>query len=338
MSKPVVIVVPGIMGSSLEGKRWGLIWQDIWLSVATLAGDLRVLSLGSDGLTPRSDAGVTDVRATSPVEAYYGILTGFLKLCGFDVDGYGYDWRKSILNTGERLANRIQRLYPGRDVVFVAHSMGGLVARVAWKFLQQRGQDHIQRLITLGTPHRGAVSILALFGHLDPTWDLLVTAQGGPFVSREKAGRLVDDVVSTMPSVYEMLPVRGWNIMQDDAAIRNAMTYAAFNTFVSQAWLDAADTTQTFLRDAGDPSRTLCLVGTGIDTFIKVADASKLNGREGYLSSDEGDGRVPADSAAWPNASALALEGVAHHTMPYSPSVLKQLPTIIGNPSFLARA
>jgi len=46
------------------------------------------------------------------------------------------------------------------QVALVCHSMGGLAAR-AW--LREHGDERVQQVITLGTPHRGTV--LARFGH-----------------------------------------------------------------------------------------------------------------------------------------------------------------------------
>jgi pimeloyl-ACP methyl ester carboxylesterase len=81
---------------------------------------------------------------------------------------FAYDWRLSCRYNARRLkavvepalerwraldeANREARL------IFICHSMGGLVAR--WYVEQERGAAHTRKLITIGTPHRGAVAAL----------------------------------------------------------------------------------------------------------------------------------------------------------------------------------
>ncbi len=68
---------------------------------------------------------------------------------------YTYPTYESIDLAGERLAGFIAGSFAGRtDVVLVGHSMGGLVARSA--IALHGAEAHIDRLITLGTPHRGS--------------------------------------------------------------------------------------------------------------------------------------------------------------------------------------
>ena len=58
-------------------------------------------------------------------------------------------------------------------VVLVCHSMGGLVARA---YLRRFGSAHVERLVTLGTPHHGSVLAHTFPGvclgqmHLDNAW------------------------------------------------------------------------------------------------------------------------------------------------------------------------
>ncbi|MGH4000043.1 MAG: lipase/acyltransferase domain-containing protein, partial [Pseudonocardiaceae bacterium] len=84
---------------------------------------------------------------------------------GADVVAVPYDFRRSIVEAAERvdavvcahLAGLSQAERAGR-VIVVAHSMGGLVARV-WMGLLGRW-PWCRALITLGTPHRGAPKAL----------------------------------------------------------------------------------------------------------------------------------------------------------------------------------
>jgi alpha-tubulin suppressor-like RCC1 family protein/pimeloyl-ACP methyl ester carboxylesterase len=67
---------------------------------------------------------------------------------------YTYPTFNSIDAAARDLAAELETRFPRRtDVVIVAHSMGGLVARAAVE-LHGAG-DRVHRVITLGTPHRG---------------------------------------------------------------------------------------------------------------------------------------------------------------------------------------
>ena len=139
---------------------------------------------------------------TRPIRAAGALLPGYAKLKltlslqGFDARFFAYDWRLGIDQIGAALAARI--LAGGKPVALVAHSMGGLVARVAMKCLPRR---LVKRLVMLGAPNRGAFApVLALRGTY-------------PFVRRlsrldlehspeELAGR----VFSTFPGLYQLLP------------------------------------------------------------------------------------------------------------------------------------
>jgi pimeloyl-ACP methyl ester carboxylesterase len=245
----------------------------------------------------------------------------------------GYDWRRSVQFSGGQLANVILTNYPGRDVVFVAHSLGGIVARAAWKYLAQAGQDRVVRLITLGTPHRGSLSVPQLFGLVGDWYGRLVDLVGGPFISRESARLIVNDVIASLVAPYEMMPFRGRFGDPTDAALRNVNSYARFNAFPSTARFAAADAVQTWLADAGDPSRTLCIVGTYVQTATGVVDVGLLNDGAGYEWTGLGDGTVEAESARWPGAAFLPVVGLTHGSMPYNPKVLSMLPGLIrGNP------
>src|SRR5262245_16738551 len=69
-----------------------------------------------------------------------------------------YDWRKSVSDSANDYLipwiDRARKQSGSEKVVLVGHSMGGLVARSYIQSNAYRGD--VERLITLGTPHRGA--------------------------------------------------------------------------------------------------------------------------------------------------------------------------------------
>ena len=80
---------------------------------------------------------------------------------------FPYDWRLSNRYNAQQLRNTVEpilerfRSQPGHadaKLVFVGHSMGGLVARYYTDVLG--GHELTAKVITLGTPHRGAINAL----------------------------------------------------------------------------------------------------------------------------------------------------------------------------------
>ena len=86
----------------------------------------------------------------------------------FRVYRYVYDTRDFISTNGVKFANFVNNFYKshpefeGRQVVVMAHSMGGLVSRYAMNVNTQFAA-RVHRLVTLGSPHLGAQGA-------NPTW------------------------------------------------------------------------------------------------------------------------------------------------------------------------
>ncbi|VTU21175.1 CHAT domain protein [Variovorax sp. SRS16] len=158
-ARPVLVVLPGIMGSelSLDGQPGELVWLS---PSAALKGELAKLewltqpaqALGASGLVA-----IAYERLLERASAQFNVVT------------FPYDWRAPIMDSGRALAGLlrdIRQLAPASPIHLIAHSMGGLVARAAlfqdspalWSELKQRGS----RLLMLGTPNAGAYAPVML--------------------------------------------------------------------------------------------------------------------------------------------------------------------------------
>jgi pimeloyl-ACP methyl ester carboxylesterase len=76
-------------------------------------------------------------------------------------------------------------------LIFICHSMGGLLAR--WFLEKLGGRDVTRMLITIGTPYQGSINAL----------DTLVN---GLFLGLGPVGFSLDQLVRSFPSVYQLLP------------------------------------------------------------------------------------------------------------------------------------
>ena len=192
---PRVLILPGIMGSKLGGRlRDGRAksrhapQQVLWIDPLQIAAG-RLTALALPGEVPLRPMGVLLFS--------YAKLKLRLQIDGCDARFHSYDWRLGLDELGTELAARIRE--DGRPVILVAHSMGGLVARMAVRLLPKR---LVRRLIMLGTPNQGSFApVQALRGTY-------------PFVRRistldrnHSAEYLSERVFHTFPGLYHMLPL-----------------------------------------------------------------------------------------------------------------------------------
>lgn len=269
-----VYLLPGFMGTRLiAGAQSRLIWLDPAL---VIKGELSELALPS--------------RARARVLG--ALLPGCLKLklslenAGFDVRVFSYDWRAGIAHLGRALAAQIDA-DAAEEVMLVAHSMGGLVARAA---LTQSGGRKIGRLVQLGTPNLGAFALVQALRAVYPTVLKLAALD-----RRHTPVELTRDVFRTLPSVYEMLPrselAPHMNFFDPDSWPRDALP-------PDRRLLRRARLLPAHLAEAD--RRCHCIVGVGQRTNIGV-DFEGAEPR--YRFSRDGDGTVPSSSAAWKDAN-----------------------------------
>ncbi|WP_166359555.1 CHAT domain-containing protein [Pseudomonas akapageensis] len=191
-ARPVLIFLPGIMGSHLaaDGNR-------VWLDPLDLAtGSLPRIAMNSR----------RTVRKDGLVELTYAKLVDFLQI-SHQVIVHDYDWRQPIAALGKGLAEVIRKALtanPDQPVRLLAHSMGGLLVRAAfaadktlWPELVARPGG---RLLMLGTPNQGSYSFVeTLLGQSD-TVRMLARVD----VSHNLQDVL--DVVSGFPGALHLLP------------------------------------------------------------------------------------------------------------------------------------
>ncbi len=194
MINDIIVLIPGIGGSRLErdGKLvYDLSWKALPRSIWNWVGG----DLAFHGGNSKPDDGViaTDLFNSQlipgwfGVDDYEGLVTTFQSVVrdpARQFVKFPYDWRASNRWAALALDAKVRPLLHdwrngsgGADAKLwlVSHSMGGLVARYFLEHLG--GADITRRLITIGTPHRGAPKALLLSNIIMSPISIRYTAQ-----------------------------------------------------------------------------------------------------------------------------------------------------------------
>jgi hypothetical protein len=349
----MIILVPGITGSVLQrhGKDlWAPSGQAITDALKTLGNSLDALFIDRDDPDlDHLDDGITATRLVPRAHLVPGLHKG---------DGYGavsrwitkhfevvpgtmqdqrpanffeypYDWRRDNRVAARKLArfveDRLRRWRNwtgnhGAQVILLAHSMGGLVARHFVEVLE--GWRFCRALATFGTPHRGSVAAL------------------GYLVNGYKRMLLdLSDVMRSFTSTYQLLP--RYEMLEVDGVFQRVVETDSIPHVSSERAREANDFHRAIEAAVkrnranemyGRTFHTLSVVGTGQPT-LQSARLSRSGlavsrdlpaGMDPLL--DRGDGTVPRVSAipielsqAYPSHSFVA----ERHSSLQRPAILE---------------
>jgi len=292
--KPVVMLIPGMMGSELwrDDRR---IWPDHDALAAGALGDI-------------ADVGRGGVDARHLLEDAYADLRKALSETHEVID-VPYDWRQPIRTLGALLAETIARVLSATSapVRLIAHGMGGLLVRAVaadatavWESLTTRDGA---RVLLLGVPHRGAYdSVEALLGThpvvqqvalLDPT----------------RTTRDVVEIVQGFPSVLEMLPRDGGDRYFSREAWRT-LRGGPPEPPAATAFRDA----RAVLPALESADARACISVTGIAART-VSGAGRRDGQIVFDVTTEGDGRITYASSALAGVPTYFMDAV-HGDLP----------------------
>ncbi|BBX47687.1 hypothetical protein GCM10009641_18850 [Mycobacterium cookii] len=221
----LIVVIPGITGSTLrfDGTEiWSSKPTTVLATLATFGKHIRKLKLPNDIGDRAPEDGVEAAELISTLRFIPGLWTpihGYDKLverlratrvrasAGLqefnDLNPvlFPYDWRLSNRHNARQLQmcaesalDRWRDCAPqNRDakIIFVCHSMGGLIAR--WYISKEGGAPHTRKMITLGTPYRGAIKAMSVL-------------VDGPMPKLGRFGEHLHETVLSFPSVHQLLP------------------------------------------------------------------------------------------------------------------------------------
>ncbi|MBT2747300.1 MULTISPECIES: CHAT domain-containing protein [unclassified Lysobacter] len=209
---PINVVLPGIMGSALELRGYGKLWVDLRDFALGRFAKLHLSQNQQEQPYPPQDSAL--VYPGGPLDSWpvnsYGDLMDEIGRRGEIVLPSGYDWRKPIWIAADALAARIRQQWPegsARPLRLIAHSMGGLVARLMFARhadLKRRFEaSPNNRLLMLGTPNRGSLAVVkALMG--DNKLIGMIDC-----ISLPQDRKQLLSVAASFPGFLELLPVQG---------------------------------------------------------------------------------------------------------------------------------
>lgn len=280
-----VVFVPGLMGSEL----W-LGNERVWPNVRTIFTNPEIFLYPSDiPLEPRSIVDEVVIVPNLIKQDQYNRLGDYLVdelNYRRDVDffEFPYDWRQDVRTSAAQLGRAIEDLGSAQPIIIIGHSLGTMVARYYVEYLG--GDQHVERVILMGGPHKGAVKGLV---------SMLVAPEVMPFGIM---GERLRKIIMTFPSCYQVLP---------DYAVGTDQNGVEVNFLADAGWLDqkylpllklGRDFRRKLKPTAVVPS--VAIFGYGIKTISRVSirrdTAGKIESVD-YLSENIGDGSVLEQSA-----------------------------------------
>ena len=224
---PLVVFVPGIMGSQLLRPDG----SETWLNLGNTLGhhDLSLprrlpFSRSRDDLHPGFLVGTDNILPRAFGFSEYADVLDLLDRAGYEPGTgkglrsavYAYDWRRDLVETARGLGIRLEGLAremgdPAARFHVVGHSMGGLVARYYLRYggaepaanapVTWAGARRLASVVLAATPNGGSIPAL------------------GAVLGGERVGfsytTLAASVVSRMPSIYQILPPAGTEPLVD---------------------------------------------------------------------------------------------------------------------------
>jgi pimeloyl-ACP methyl ester carboxylesterase len=278
---PRVLILPGMMGSRMGGDVGARSPRNVWIDPARIgAGALTELRL-----KPGKALTVNGVLLFA-----YAKMMLRLKADGWDAAFFPYDWRQGLDALGGALAARIAA--DGRPVILIAHSMGGLVARVAAACLPKRA---VRKLILLGTPNGGTFAPLQALRGTYPFVRWLARLDG-----RHSSRFLSEKVFGSFPGLYQLLPMqRGFGRID----LSNPHCWPKDAPRPDPILLTQACSVVRALPKAD--SRMIQIIGVNQETIAGVRRTAR--GFE-YAMNLNGDGTVTVASALLPGTKAYFVD------------------------------
>jgi hypothetical protein len=261
---------------------------------------------------------------------------------------FGYDWRAPLIDSAQKLAANLQdllhcelaksRSYRDPSLVFICHSMGGLVVR----FLLESGlidPSRIDRIIHIGTPLRGAP--IAFRTAYETQGFPLFREIFGLLRRKNKAAfeQHLLECIRTFPSLYHLLPTEEIPYLYHSQSSRSNPLR---ETFMPDELLKIATDCHERLKRSAEMIKDNKIKTAYIYTEVhssreteKEYDVKPFAEQQGYIirsvyaSDVYGDGTVPAYSARGESSARESVINVDHMLMCNNKKVVDCLNTLL---------
>ncbi|QDH21226.1 lipase/acyltransferase domain-containing protein [Saccharibacillus brassicae] len=324
---PRMLFVPGIKGTELIYNE-----DNVWFPKNRR--DMNTLNFKNE-LVPGDLIRTVHAFNFMHVDVYKGILDEF---GSESFDTYCYDWRQDIRYHVKGLVDLIKNYSDaGEEVILVAHSMGGMLAKLAVLELERIGcLKQLKKLITLGTPWHGAPDAYKALAYgepgIYPKW-----FQFGDFLDDKRTRKMARQ----FPATFQLLPSEYYF----KSELGNFLSYAGeqkpyseildkVNKFFTEDNEDKIDVWTEYIKPVHEAMLEPlpegfehdCLIGNQYATLYQVPDNSVVDWRV-FFKSDasfmNGDGVVPLFSAI-PNhvAKTYFVQG-QHNELGSHPTVMQ---------------
>ncbi len=326
-TKPILVLLPGIMGSNLSAKN-----QQLWINYLNfLSGGLMQLQISN-----------TTVKATSLVGTSYKKFVKHFQ-SRYDVVTYPFDWRMPMTVSASAFNQKIIDLLRfNQPIKLVGHSMGGVLIRDfiahhpdTWAALSVRDGTQV---LFLGAPLGGSFRIpLVLFGR-----DAIIDKLAKLDILHTKTELLA--VFNRMPGLLNLLP-HATDAQNDfsNGSIWTAMRSAAGDNqwpLPIQTDLDKFKTYRDKVQGAMqslDFSKMVYIAGKDKSTPCGYSIEGKNGSKElVFLSTAEGDQSVTWATgipAKMIDDNSVYYVNVTHGALANEPSIFKGIEEILQNGS-----
>ena len=361
-SRRVAVLLPGIMGSTLRLRGNGIeIWsEDFGENYRLLLRNPSML-VWSDRVGPADADLLKVVRGTLPWPRF--------RLWKKTIDAIhshndfhepdsvllmGYDWRQSLLDSASELARRLNERRSGvhaqrgdakpiERFVFVTHSMGGFLVRIAFA----EGlidKSVIDRIIHIGSPLLGAPTVFVSayqdgrLPWIEPLSDALHRKK-----NRHRFFDLLLESMRTFPSVYQLMPPTDYKYIGYTRSHHHNPLDGDPPSLINEPMRDHAKAAhdllakaEMHLRSSNVPVFSIYTEVHKRPTEVHFVVRSQENPVPRYLieeidSTDVGDGTVPSYSAAGcDSCEKRAVGNVSHAVMCNATKIVDLVASVLG--------
>jgi pimeloyl-ACP methyl ester carboxylesterase len=321
------IFIPGILGSILTDQNGTVIWGDRF----SLRRFER-LELRDDRPKLVASDLIGQVQILGPWKVHvYDDLLKHLHNIGYKDQNTlflcPYDWRQSNFSSAKAISECVIKAgLKGQPFDIIAHSMGGLIARIYVQQYDTAGD--VKTLITLGTPFLGSAKTI------------YTMQRGWGFFPNWMAGGIekIKNVIYSFPSFFELLPtydkccILGLPAAQDrapvdllDVKLWKDAGWLSNNTDVERLKEDfehVRELRKLVQQDVARGVETFMFAGATIETVGQFY-ISRQSGQIVQWINLDGDGTVPAWSAANGNIR-RSYAALAEHAVIFTDDDVKE--------------